>query len=312
MEFKLKVLITYILTAIAAGVLILIAASIWYNAIDHTEKLFAEHSPLMSAEESLLGDSAGYREIAFTLNDQLGRVTRGNLRIPLGIDKPLPAVMIMGGQHTGARAAGLISLEKQAVLCAMDYPSYPEEKTMNPARVLAMLHSLQRAAFDAAGMAFNVLDYLCSRPEVDKDRITVLGASFGVPFAVIAALDNRVSGVVLIYGAGDLEELIDWNLRRKVRFTPLRKFASHILGTLISPFEPTAYVDRFSPRPLLMINSSLDEKIPVRCVRLLFNKANRPKELVWLDTQHVHPSNRKLIDSLTRISSDWLERKNLL
>jgi len=311
MEFKLKVLLTYILTAIAAGVLILIAASIWYNAIDHTDKLFAEHSPLMSAEESLLGDSAGYREIAFTLNDQLGRVTRGNLRIPLGVDKPLPAVMILGGQHTGARAAGLISLEKQAVLCAMDYPSYPEE-TISPTRIPALLHSLQRAAFDAVGMAFNVLDYLCTRPEVDKDRITVLGVSFGVPFAVIAALDHRVRGVVLIYGAGDLEELIDWNLRRKVRFTPLRKFASHILGTLTSPFEPTAYVDRFSPRPLLMINSSLDEKIPVRCVRLLFNKANGPKELVWLDTQHVHPSNRKLIDSLTRISSDWLVRKNLL
>jgi len=311
MESKLRVPLAYVLTALAVGVLILAAASLWYRASDHTDRLFAEHNPLVSAQESLLADSAGCREIAFTLTDRLGRVTRGNIRIPPASSGPLPAVMILAGQHTGARAVRLVSLEKQAVLCAMDYPSYPE-KMMNPAGIPAMLHSMRAAAFRATGMAFNVLDYLCRKPEVDPERITVLGASFGVPFAVIAALDNRVRGVVLIYGAGDLEKLIDWNLRRKVRFAPVRKLASRMLGTLISPFEPTAYIDRFSSKPLLMINSSRDEKIPVRCVRLLFNKANAPKQLVWLNTEHIHPSNRKLIESLTRISSDWLVKKNLL
>ena len=311
MKFKPRVLLTYALATVAAGVLILAVASLTCRAVDYTDRLLAGRSAIVSARESWLADSAGYRETAFTLTDQLGRLTRGNLRIPLGGNGPLPAVLILAGQHTGARATRLISLEKPAVLCAMDYPSYPM-KRISPARLPVTLHSLRAAAFDAAGMAFNVLDYLCGRPDVDPDRITVLGASFGVPFAVIAALDNRVSGVVLIYGAGDLEELIDWNLRRKVRFAPLRKLASHILGTLVSPFEPTAYIDRIAPRPLLMINSSRDEKVPERCVRLLFNKASAPRELVWLDTEHIHPSNRSLIDSLTRISSDWLVRKNLL
>ena len=311
MESRLRVLLKFILTAAAAVVLILAVVSIWYRASDHTDRILAERSPLASSEEILLADSAGYREIAFTLTDRLGRKTRGNMRIPPGSNGPFPAVMILAGQHTGARATRLITLEKKAVLCAMDYPSYPERMS-NPAAVLSMIRHMRSAAFRATGMAFNVLDYLCSRPEVDPDRITVLGASFGVPFAVIAALDNRVKGVVLIYGAGDLEELIDWNLRRKVRFAPLRILSSRILGTLTCPFEPTAYIGRFSSRPLLMINSSRDEKIPVSCVRLLFNQANSPKELVWLNTGHIHPSNRELIDSLTRISSDWLVKKNLL
>ena len=82
--------------------------------------------------------------------------------------------------------------------------------------------------------------------------------------------------------------------------------------TLVSPFEPTAYIDRIAPRPLLTINSRRDEKVPEPCVRLLYDKAGAPREMAWLDTEHIHPSNRSLIDSLTRISSTWLVRKNLL
>lgn len=285
---------------------------IWYRSCDHTDRLLAQHRNLAGIEEKLVSDSGGSRELAFKLIDQKGQVTRGELRFPAGTKRPLPALLILGGHGTGARAADLINLEEPAVICAMDYPPYPERK-IRFLEAPHLVYALDSSAVAAVGMAQNVLDYLFSKPEIDTSRVTVIGASFGVPFAVIAvALDHRPKGLVLLYGSADLEKLIDWNLRQKIRCGPLRKAASLILGTLTTPFEPLSYIDRISPRPLLMVNSREDEKIPLPCVDLLYRQAREPKEIIWLDSSHLHPSNRDLIDSLTRTVSSWLKKNGLL
>jgi len=41
-----------------------------------------------------------------------------------------------------------------------------------------------------------------------------------------------------------------------------------------------------SPRPLLMINAENDEVIPPVTSKLLFKKANKPKEIIWYPTKH--------------------------
>jgi len=305
-------LVLWALAIIAAALVVFLVWSLWYRTSDHTGRLLAEISPLSKVEEQVLADSGRYKEIAFTLTDELGRVTRGELRLPAGINQPQPALLILGGHGTGAGAVKLIRLETPGVICAMDYPSYSERK-VSLIHIPSLLLQLNTGAWASVGMTATVLEYLYSRPEVDTSRVSVLGASFGVPFAVLAAaLDRRLDGLVLIHGAADLEELIDWNLRRKIGFTPLRKITSYILGTLTAPFEPSAYIDRLAPRPLLMVNSRDDEKIPGLYVNRLYQKAKEPKEIVWLDSGHIHPSNRKLIDSLTLIVSNWLEKNGLL
>jgi hypothetical protein len=316
LKFKRKKMIRFLISAIGLfllGIMAgLIAWIIWYRSCDHTDRLLAQHRSLANIEEKLVSDSSGYREVAFKLTDQRGQVTRGELRFPAGTKRPLPALLILGGHGTGARAADLIDLEEPAVICAMDYPPYPERK-IRFLEAPHLIHTLDSSAVAAVGMAQNVLDYLFAKPEVDTSRVTVIGASFGVPFAVIAAaLDHRPKGLVLLYGSADLEKLIDWNLRRKIRCWPLRKAASFILGTLTAPFEPLSYINRIYPRPLLMVNSRDDEKIPLPCVDLLYRQAREPKEIIWLNSSHIHPSNRNLIDSLTRIVSGWLKKNDLL
>ncbi|MEA2062243.1 MAG: hypothetical protein U9P14_00970 [Gemmatimonadota bacterium] len=313
----LRLAVLWAAAAAALALLGLVTWGLWYRAGDHTEKLLSERRPLAQAEEHLLADSAGYRNFSFRLTDKLGRVTTGSLRVPdciKGRKKPLPAILVLGGHGTGARAAGLIRLKQEAVICAMDYPPYPEGKItlLDLPGLIRKIDRAQAAVLEAVGMAFSALDYLCARSEVDTGRVTVLGASFGAPFAVITALDPRVRGLVLIHGAGDLEQVIGWNLRGRIKSGFLRKAASLILGTLTAPFEPAAYIGRVGPRPVLMINSTGDEKIPEPCVKKLFFNASDPKELIWLESSHIHPSNRALIDSVTNTVSAWLEEKDLL
>ncbi|MEA1996728.1 MAG: alpha/beta hydrolase [Gemmatimonadota bacterium] len=284
----------------------------WYSSIDHTEKIHSRHKPLLSAQDFVLADSGRYEETLFTLTDRNGRVFTGHLRKPVRTEGSLPAIFIMGGVGTGAKAVRLVNLDQPAVLCAMDYPPYTKGK-IKLAELPGMVKTVNSAAEEAVDRTFNVLDYLCSRQDVDTSRVSVLGASFGVPFAVVAAaLDPRVKGLVLIHGTADLEGLIDWSLKREVPFAPLRKASSKLLGALVSPYEPASYIGLVAPRPLLMINSREDQRIPIPGVELLYEKAAEPKELIWQSCEHIHPTNRELIESLTSTAAVWLEKKGLL
>jgi pimeloyl-ACP methyl ester carboxylesterase len=52
----------------------------------------------------------------------------------------------------------------------------------------------------------NAVDYLLARPDVDPDRVIVVGASFGGAIAVLsAARDRRLAAAVVLVGVGDGE-----------------------------------------------------------------------------------------------------------
>jgi hypothetical protein len=297
--------------AIGAAIASIVILAAWYRASDHTARLLEQRSPLVAVRTTEIPDSSGWRALRFDLTDRYGRVATGELRRPRSDGARLPAFLILGGHGTGGKAAGLIRLDKPAVICAIDYPEYPSWKG-GLLRMPRTLAELDARVIEAVGMSFDALEYLVSRPDVDTSRVTVLGASFGAPFAVIvAALDRRAQALALLYGAGDLGDVLEWNLRAAIPSPILRKPAGWAIGTLTAPFEPLSYIARVSPRALLMVNGRDDEKIPARDAELLYRRAGEPKELVWIESRHVEPGERALIDSLTIIVSGWLGEHRL-
>lgn len=292
------------------GIVMLVAAG-WYRAADHADRLTSARAESFEVLEISVSDSAGVRGERFRLRDSRGRIAEGYLSYPLSAEEPLPAVLILGGHGTGARAVELVDLDSPAVLCGIDYPAIPDYR-VSPLRIPSLLSSLDSLVLASTAMAFTAVDYLVSRPEVGPGRLTVLGASFGVPFAVIAGLDKRLDGMVLIYGGADMGRIIDWNLRGKIESAPLRWLAGYILGTFTAPYEPSKYIGRFSPRPVLIINGSGDTRIPERSARELFAAAGEPREQVWVQGGHIHPNDTKLIGSLTTEVSRWLRTRGLL
>lgn len=298
-----------------AGLVFLILAGLflcaeWYRAADHTDKLLSRRAEWFEVSEREQVDSAGQRAVFFTLTDNLGRVTEGYLSFPDTFAGQLPAVLILGGHGTGARAVELVKLSRPAVLCGLNYPAIPEHR-VHPLKIPSLLFALDSLVTDAVAMAFTAIDYLLTRPEVDPDRLTVLGASFGVPFAVIAGLDSRVGGMALVYGGADMERIIEWNVRRRIKSGLLRKSGCYLLGTFTAAYEPSRYLARFAPRPVLLINGSDDTKIPLESAKLLYRSAGFPKEQLWLSGGHIHPSNSELIGELTSAISDWMEHHGL-
>lgn len=125
------------------------------------------------------------------------------------------------------------------------------------------------------------LDYLETRPDLDRERIGFMGPSAGAQLGLIlAAVEPRYRGVVMI-GAG---------LSRRTRLV-----------------QPAADPVHFAPHiraPKLIVQGSFDEDTPLRtAAEPLFKLLSQPKRLHIFEGGHV-PST----DVLMKTTADWLDK----
>jgi len=130
-----------------------------------------------------------------------------------------------------------------------------------------------------AWFGIRALDYLCSRPEVDKGRIGMTGRSGGGAYTwTVAALDERVKVAAPVAGMTDLRNHV-------VNGT--------IEGHCDCMFFPNTYRWDFpqvaaliAPRPLLIGNSDKDKIFPLDGVVRLYNQTMRIYRL-YKQTNHL-------------------------
>lgn len=226
-----------------------------------------------------------------------GETATGKLLRPRQGDGPFPAVLLNDGRELNSAALDHLPSEfGDVVVISLDYPGgIPYEfdafaVVLQSDRIRGELRRIPRL-FSLAGA------YLTQRSDVDSSRVAMVVTSFAVPFGVLAAAeDRRFRNVGLIYGAGHLGTVIEANLSLKPRL--LRSVAAMLVSQLYDEFEPTRYIARIAPRPVIMVNGRDDRQMPVEAVRALYTAAREPKTLTWLTTGHLLPSNTPLIRAL--------------
>lgn len=227
----------------------------------------------------------------------------------------MPAVFILAGFETGREGLDFIDERDDVLLLSMNYP-HRGSLTLKGFGLLMALPALRRMASGTLEGGFLALDYFSERPDVDQERIILLGVSFGSPFiTALGARDARADAVVLIYGGGNLPSLARHNLKGKPWWLP-----SWVIGALVrvffGDFEPLSHVERIAPRYFLMINSRQDEMFPIPSALTLFERAREPKKLTWYETGHMDLFDRELIRALTREvvaelrAAGYLQRKS--
>lgn len=133
------------------------------------------------------------------------------------------------------------------------------------------------------------IDFLCKLDEVDKSRLCLLGSSGGAAVSVYAAAnDPRVSSVATLACPADFnfppvkqpgESLIDhFRSIGVIRDTDFPHSMDEWLEGF-SAVSPIRWVDRISPRPLLLIHGDKDEVVAVEHAFRLYEKAGEPKEI---------------------------------
>lgn len=224
-------------------------------------------------------------------------------------ESPLPVLVVLGGHRTGSDAVDLFGDVGNRAVVAMDYPYEGAEKVRGFIEILQTVPLARKAFIDTPPAVSLVLDYLEDANWANQDEIVIVGASLGVPFAaLIAARDQRVDGAMLVHGAADNELWLETQVARRndVRFLH-RPLATVIHWLAYGPtFDTGANVALISPRPVIIVGATDDERMPAGQTEALFAAAGEPKILRWTEGQHVQPNRSDIIESLLAIADQEL------
>lgn len=158
------------------------------------------------------------------------------------------------------------------------------------------------------------LDFLYNLKEVDRTRFCLLGFSGGAAVSVYtAARDPRVSSLAICACPADFHSLsqTETALDTIQRFRQIGSIRDSNFPPSIEEWEkgfaiisPIKWIDKISPRPLLLVHGDADELIPLEHARRLYRKAKEPKKLkVVPGAKHRLRLNEGAMDSVL----DWLK-----
>ncbi len=212
-----------------------------------------------------------------------------NLYLPKHATKPAPAILyacghsrvVVDGVSCGSKAGyqrhGAWFARNGYACLVIDSLSLGEIMGVHRGTYSERMWWWNSRGYSPAGVeawfGIRALDYLCSRPEVDKERIGMTGRSGGGSYSwAVAALDDRVKVVAPVAGITDLQnQVVDGCVEGHcdcMFFVNKYRWDFPQLAALVAP------------RPLLLGNSDKDRIFPLDGVIRLHEKTRRIYELL--------------------------------
>ncbi len=151
-----------------------------------------------------------------------------------------------------------------------------------------------------------VLDWAGTRPELDQEKISVVGISFGSFISSIAmGLDKRIRAGVLIESGGNTDKITRHSLmlRWQYKYDPVaycrnqEDYARYLSEVEEKGFDfvdagkssyltdPMTFACSLRGRPLLMLNALFDEMIPRVATLDLWKACGKP-QIKWFPATH--------------------------
>jgi esterase FrsA len=221
-----------------------------------------------------------------------GKEIIGYLRLPKNANGPVPLVLAVNGLDSRKED---LSESFSAILpfgigfLAVDGPGTGQ----SPIKV----------SENAERMLSRVLDYVATRPEIDKNRVAMHGVSWGAYWATKMAIVERAR----LRGASAQSPPTDSFFQKDFLMNSLignREYLFDQVPALMAIFDNVKTVDEIAevlPRmslvkqgllgkpmaPMLVLAGVLDTQVPISDIYLLLNKGDVPKT-AWINPQGGH------------------------
>ena len=208
---------------IGGGVLLLALSLLWFWVAreyrrDPMPLLDQPTTPLVirTLQESTLLTATG--EPRHLLEYELDGAPEGPIRValslPMGPERPLPVVVILGGLDVGRESLRYVETHGPNALVAFAYPRPTQD--LYDGKPLFKLPRIRRAALAVPSQVCALLAWIRVQAWADPQRVSLLGYSFGTMFVPAAARVAQVRGIpfrtlVMAYGGADLPGLLAAN-----------------------------------------------------------------------------------------------------
>lgn len=230
------------------------------------------------------------------------------LTIPKG-EGPFPVIIFMHGhgmkKDLGEMGDILLGQKKYAMF-SIDV-KYRNERSRPGHDILSQYVYSSRDAFIQTIIDnMRGIDYLETLPEIDSNRIGVMGLSMGTFIgSALFSRDDRIRVAAFGVGGGNWRKVGE-----KSFFGPLYalKQSGRSIDEIFSAFsvvDPLNHVYLTKGRPVLMVNGRLDELVPAEAAVALYEGFQEPKRLMWFDGGHV-PS----MDTIMELVNDMFDYFN--
>lgn len=249
-----------------------------------------------------------------------GRVISAEIRRPADAPPVLPAVLLFGGFRGAATVLDAVPAGLSLVSASFDYPFDPPRRFEFP-QSLAHLPALDRGIDQTIEGIGHLVAHLRARQDIDAQRLTIVGASLGAPFATIAAAELELPGLVIVHGFGDVRRVIAQQFIRKLapRYGDWTRWPAWGLANALTwGFDlpaPEDYAARLrATQRVLMIVAQDDELIPQPATEALWQALQRSQaQLERLDEAgaHLQGSRDPRIGGLVETALTWMGRVGL-
>jgi alpha-beta hydrolase superfamily lysophospholipase len=219
-----------------------------------------------------------------------GREIVGYLRLPANASRPVPLILAISGLDSRKETVAetyAAALAEGIGFFAADSPGTGQAP--------------RKADETSDQMYSRVLDYLATRPEIDKNRIVVHGQSFGAYWAAKLAHTEakRLAGVVT--QSPPIHRTFQPDFFRGRMYTREYLFdllpASLFVYGLKSADELIAFLPKMSLQaqdllgkptaPILVVGGTRDTQVPIDDLELLINSGSEPRE-AWINPAGGH------------------------
>ncbi len=251
-----------------------------------------------------------------------GRGLDLHLRLPSADpEHRYPAIMLFGGFQGAAEILQHVKTDRPVVRASFRYP-WDEPENVSLLAIPGIVQGFAQAVRDTFEGIDRLIELLREHPAVDHQRIILVGASAGAPFATIGGQSNAVPAVVIVQGFGRLRDVIahqftvSWSKKYGDWVAPVAWLLAALIVWWAELPHPEHHARQFDQtQQVLMINAQQDQRIPHKAIESLWSAIDASpagSERLDLAGGHLRGYHDPAMEQIMATALSWLGERGFL
>lgn len=248
--------------------------------------------------------SREYEDITLDGKD-FGKI-KFSISYPKNITKNENVLLLLDGLETGRDALKYVPHQKDYIIIGYEYVKNLHR--LRQKSVFLHLPSTRKAALDVPFQLVSIVKWVEKQSWYSQKNVIIIGVSFGAIFVpatyqLAEMNDIQLGPGIIAFGGAGLYDIFYANLKNYKFF---RKPIAYFAYLVFKPIDPAFHLPYIHGK-FLIINGTQDKNIPLQSAQKLQELTPEPKTIINIDTTHLQPGRKDIIDEIVKISLNWLE-----